>query len=1270
MFFVMNKKLINSFLLGTALVLSAGAFVGCKDYESDIDDLNERVNAVEKVSTELRDLIQKGSVITNVESTTNGVRVTLSDGKTFDLTNGTNGADGKDGATGAAGKDGKDGKNGTVITISDDGYWVLDGVKTDKPAGGQNGAKGEQGEQGPKGDKGDKGDPGKDGADIYYYPGTEGAEEGFWVKVENGVKTVTTTKWAPENTITAIWTEGKLIISGVAGADGPITIDLNAYLKALVYKPEMVLDGQNAMEYIYIPYKPVSVAAGEKGVKHAHMRHTADGWTTVENTYSVGAVTKHAQGYTFLNPTYDKLYSLDPSTAIVPEYAQKNLGTVSQDPDFLKTRAASVPNYAANPAAADPKATYLDVKSGIMHVGITMKGQLVMTQEVNQPEAYPYFYPAEKNDAKITDLAVTAPLGEGKETITSTWASVYASQMVVESLAYTDFAKQYTYADPEHEYSSWTWNGTKFVQNTSTPGKLLGLGSNAHLYPVEGGMHLYHGVHEAAQMVATLELAYDSKEGINLNKLVSTHAIYNSRRSWNAGYPTKALSESELKDLGMKYIFKQVPFAVGENGTEQTQNHSLLQSREDGTYIVACGVKSNSDTDPVNCEADETKIASSRASVGRTPLVRVELTDTVNNKIVEEGYIKFIIVEPEKPIVTKVFDLGNFYYNCGVLTRNITWHAIEQKVLDEGVDMGKETFNLLYEAVKYSHVVDAEGFDNVDPNTPVYELAQWEDTGKKDIYGQPIFKLSNKPVGTLVEFKDSDVETTNVIGLALHRTDFVNCVNDATYPTVEEVRYIKFTPRGGLGNTNFNRQPVYLPIKITLAYPKGVMANKIPKYWYADNSFNPANSVLDKDQLKNIHGNVEAPGNEVDVKNAAADFNVYLDERFAKTTVGHTHKAQWNDVPTWAPEYFCFYDAASTCNYKSENAPSFTITPDAFDPEMAWNTPANFPSFVQNELVYVYYFTLGNAKKVKGVSGTQYTLSVDNTVKNSPVMLYTDTPKYEYKNTVLKANGVAIAEIQYDYKKTEYGAEASREHEAKLVVLNNATSKDLINVPVNKATLSTADSEDVVKFFQQTFDVNLGVAVFNKTCGAYLPLKDNTFNVELLKPVYVEPLEADDFTDAICDGTEIALFDVVKFYDWRAAAGDNDKYEFRKHDKDYGCDLYKYYDVDLITVNPEEIMTDLSGEFKTLKEYSNGVEFQVYDGKGTRLDDGTKVQPYPTHKSKAGNLAYNYDYLRYYNNTATVVEFNVKIPVRIHHKWSQDNLIVWVNAKVNRTVGN
>lgn len=73
--------------------------------------------------------------------------------------NGTIGQDGQKGEKGDNGVDGKDGIDGQTISISisDDGYWIIGGIKTDKKAIGVNGSKGDQGEKGDKGDKGDAG---------------------------------------------------------------------------------------------------------------------------------------------------------------------------------------------------------------------------------------------------------------------------------------------------------------------------------------------------------------------------------------------------------------------------------------------------------------------------------------------------------------------------------------------------------------------------------------------------------------------------------------------------------------------------------------------------------------------------------------------------------------------------------------------------------------------------------------------------------------------------------------------------------------------------------------------------------------------------------------------------------------------------------------------------------------------------------------------------------------------------------------------------------
>lgn len=239
----MNKKFLNVALFGTLIAVSSSTFTSCKDYDDDIDGLTNRVSAVEGTLSQLESLIKKGAVITDVKSTANGVVVTLSDNSSFTLTNG------KDGAAGAAGAAGK---NGTVVTMGTDGYWYVDGKKTENPW------KGEKGNDGVAGTPGTNGTPGADGVTpdaVYFYPGTEGAAAGYWVKVTvkaDGTKTeeVQTTTWAPKSseTVSAVWdTEnGYLTLNGVAGSEAPIKIKLTDTLRSLAFVPE-VIDEQTGL---------------------------------------------------------------------------------------------------------------------------------------------------------------------------------------------------------------------------------------------------------------------------------------------------------------------------------------------------------------------------------------------------------------------------------------------------------------------------------------------------------------------------------------------------------------------------------------------------------------------------------------------------------------------------------------------------------------------------------------------------------------------------------------------------------------------------------------------------------------------------------------------------------------------------------------------------------------------------------------------------------------------------------------------------------------
>lgn len=248
----MNKKVVSALLFGS-LVFATGTFTACSDYDEDIDSLNERVDAVEKSIAGLQASIEAGNVITNVESTDNGVKVTLSDGTSFELTNG------KDGAAGAP---------GSVVTIGDNGNWFIDGVDTGKPSRGEKGEQGEQGVQGPQGEQGIQGEQGPQGEQgiqgeqgesgdyagkgnpgDYYYP----AEDGLWHKYVYDAATgkyadsgETAGAWkSAEGGVTAVYdtTTGLLTLANVV-VDGVInqtvTIEMYAELKSLAVIPSQL----------------------------------------------------------------------------------------------------------------------------------------------------------------------------------------------------------------------------------------------------------------------------------------------------------------------------------------------------------------------------------------------------------------------------------------------------------------------------------------------------------------------------------------------------------------------------------------------------------------------------------------------------------------------------------------------------------------------------------------------------------------------------------------------------------------------------------------------------------------------------------------------------------------------------------------------------------------------------------------------------------------------------------------------------------------------
>ena len=59
----MNKKFLSAILFGALMVSSTGTFVSCKDYDDDIDEINDKISGIESTIAELQKKIGDGAYV-------------------------------------------------------------------------------------------------------------------------------------------------------------------------------------------------------------------------------------------------------------------------------------------------------------------------------------------------------------------------------------------------------------------------------------------------------------------------------------------------------------------------------------------------------------------------------------------------------------------------------------------------------------------------------------------------------------------------------------------------------------------------------------------------------------------------------------------------------------------------------------------------------------------------------------------------------------------------------------------------------------------------------------------------------------------------------------------------------------------------------------------------------------------------------------------------------------------------------------------------------
>ncbi|WP_289119545.1 PL29 family lyase N-terminal domain-containing protein [uncultured Bacteroides sp.] len=125
----MNKKFLSVILFSALMVGSTGTFVSCKDYDDDINGLQEQIDANKKQIDDILAAINGKKFIESYTPVEGGYLLTFAGGETLTIKNGAQGAQGEKGDQGLQGIQGPKGETGATIVpkfkVDAENYWMI-----------------------------------------------------------------------------------------------------------------------------------------------------------------------------------------------------------------------------------------------------------------------------------------------------------------------------------------------------------------------------------------------------------------------------------------------------------------------------------------------------------------------------------------------------------------------------------------------------------------------------------------------------------------------------------------------------------------------------------------------------------------------------------------------------------------------------------------------------------------------------------------------------------------------------------------------------------------------------------------------------------------------------------------------------------------------------------------------------------------------------------------------------------------------------------------
>jgi len=403
--------------------------------------------------------------------------------------------------------------------------------------------------------------------------------------------------------------------------------------------------------------------------------------------------------------------------------------------------------------------------------------------------------------------------------------------------------------------------------------------------------HVYPTAMEAIENEATLTVEYNGS--LELKDYLCIHynqsnSILGLNNSNSAGMH-KVWAYGEEAQYDLEYKYSLVSYTVGSDDGVQTPENK---------YAV---VDANGHVEPRYVDAQGNQHVSNGttgvSAIGKKPVVRVEVVDKNTGDVVLGGFVKIEIVRSIAPVVVEPgFDLGKLAYACEWMSKDLTWAQMSGGLLEAAAKTSKAEFEQVYELEKtyaYSEP-DSEGANNewyaiVYVKTEAGEFVRLDSKEAEAMYNT---SMNNFYFGYLEEYG-------NVQGVANDRIvwNTTQWQRDNIYRLENPLTiYVSYVPKAEVGEGTAPR--IFVPLTLEIVYPLADYGKKIPEYWYDNETTQRLNVNYPKDG-----GNTK--NYTVDLDNAFEGNSIQF---ILKNNVDNVFKGNWAEKDYIDYDYFFSWD--------------------------------------------------------------------------------------------------------------------------------------------------------------------------------------------------------------------------------------------------------------------------------------------------------------------------------------------------------------------------